>query len=149
MRRSSWMRSTRAAWSPIFSASATSPRRDALGKGRPCHCHFPAVHELSARDSASSRSQKATWKTQIAVIWKKGGNSLRFCRTLSMPAWRAYYNEEVRRRSLFSGISAADFLFYFSFFLLHKQQRDIQQCHNHRNRKQGNFQPQTVRVFFP
>lgn len=47
---------------PDLSASATISRRDALGKGRPCHCHFPAVHELSARDSASSRSQKATWK---------------------------------------------------------------------------------------
>lgn len=47
MRRSSWMRSTRAAWSPIFLRLRRSPRRDALGKGRPCHCHFPAVHELS------------------------------------------------------------------------------------------------------
>lgn len=32
---------------PISSVSATISRRDALGKGRPCYCHFPAVHELS------------------------------------------------------------------------------------------------------
>ena len=65
-----------------------------------------------------------------------------------MPAWRAYYNRRSPlRRPLFQGSAQRTSFFYFSFFLLHKQQRGIQQCHNHRNRKQGNFQPQTVRVF--
>lgn len=87
-------------------------------------------------------------ETQIAVIWKKGRKLSPLLQDLSMPAWRAYYNRRSPlRRSLFQGSAQRTSFFYFSFFLLHKQQRDIQQCHNHRNRKQGNFQPQTVRVF--
>lgn len=55
--------------------------------------------------------------------------------------------EEVRCAGLFFRDQRSGLPFLFLILLLHKQQRDIQQCHNHRNRKQGNFQPQTVRVF--
>ena len=53
-------------------------------------------------------------ETQIAVIWKRGGNSLRFCRTLSMPAWRAYYKKKSAAPVSFSGISAAVLPFFIS-----------------------------------
>ena len=116
-----------------------------------CHCHFPRQSiELSLPGTPHPAARrKRPGNADRRDLAKRGGNSLRFCRTLSMPAWRAYYNRRSPlRRSRFSGISAADFRFFISHsFLLHKQQRDIQQCHNHRNRKQGNFQPQTVRVF--
>lgn len=57
---------------PDLSASATISRRDALGKGRPCHCHFPAVHELSLPGLRIQPLAESDLETQIAVIWKKG-----------------------------------------------------------------------------
>lgn len=86
-------------------------------------------------------------ETQIAVIWKKGRKlsaSAGLCRCLHE---EHIIIEEVRCAGLFFRDQRSGLPFLFLILLLHKQQRDIQQCHNHRNRKQGNFQLQTVRVF--
>lgn len=100
---------------PDLSASATISRRDALGKGRPCHCHFPAVHELSLPGTPHPAARRKRPGNADRRDLERGGNSLRFCRTLSMPAWRAYYNRRSPlRRSLFQGSAQRT-----SFFISH------------------------------
>ena len=48
------------------------PAARCSGKGRPCYCHFPAVHELSLPGLRIQPLAESDLETQIAVIWKKG-----------------------------------------------------------------------------
>ena len=113
-----------------------------------CHCHFPAVHELSLPGTPHPAARRKRPGNADRRDLEKGAETLSasagLCRCLH---GEHIIIEEVRCAGLFFRDQRSGLPFYFSFFLLHKQQRDIQQCHNHRNRKQGNFQPQTVRVF--
>ena len=82
------MHSTRAAWNRISSVSATIPAARCSGqKEGLATAIFPQSMSSLCQGLRIQPLAESDLETQIAVIWKKGAeNSLRFCRTLSMPA---------------------------------------------------------------